>query len=350
MPLKQVLFYICIIIAFIVPVSALDSPPIMKTFITSSSANDANFFEQVSNLLMPHSGRSIPKEPDITNILVFALVGSSYNVEDRQTAQDFLSFLFYTGKAAEAYQQYLNAGEGLQPTNLDKLYGLAQQYYLAAESVFEKSQGFSTYLPEFVMFSLPARGKPEPSETFTQPTALPPSDPSKPYDDEEFRALADEWFSAYLLAETDAGYIEGDPFGPDSVIRILRGDGPPQAQYLYLLALKMNFSPEIHAHVSELASFFYAISQAGNEFTAFENEKVLPTTITRGRPEYDRAAGWYKAAQAALERSGLTKQGVKLPVFIGFDTALRLPLGVNPQFYDLLTSRSMRNDAKWAGI
>jgi hypothetical protein len=357
MPTKQILIVscICIIIAFTVPVNAnqnLESPPILKTYVASSPADDLRFFEQISDLLMPHSGSSIPKEPDVTHIQVFSLIGSSYNVEDSKTAQDFLSFLFYTGKAGEVYQQYLDArGIGLTPSNPGEIYDLSHQYYLAAKGVYEKCKECSTYLPEFVMYSLPMRGMPEAlRETYTQATTPVPSDPSKPYNDERFGILADEWLYAHLLSETDAGYVEGDLRGAHPSVRILRGNGPSQAQQIYMSAMGMNFSPEIHAYVSELISFFYAISQAGAEFNAFENEKILPTTITKGRPEYERASGWYKAAQDALERSGLVRQGVKLPVLPSFDAAYRLPLGVDPRFQNVLTPFLLSDQAREIGL
>jgi len=356
MPAKQIfiLSCICIIATLFVPASAdLESPPVLKEYVTYSPADDMHFFQQVSDLLMPHSGGKLPTEPDVTYMFtVFSLVGSSYNVEDWKTAQSLLSFIFYTGKAGEAYQQYLNAGQiGFVPGNYNEIYDLARQYHLAARKVYESCQKCSTYLPEFVMYSLPQKGTPKiKRDTHTPPTTLAPSDPTKPYDDERFDALADNWFYAYLLTETEAGYIAGYSLGEEPSVRILRGNGPSQAQQIYVSALGMNFSPEIQAYASELISFFYAISHAGNEFAAFEDEKVRPSTITKGRPEYDRASDWYKTAQKALDSSGLTRQGMKLPALISFSDALKLPRGIDPTFQEALTPYFLSDKAKERGI
>lgn len=177
------------------------------------------FFQQVYDLLMPHSGKPIPKGTDLTHIQVLSLVGSSYNVEDSKTAQELLTFLFYTGKAGEAYQQFLSAKQMRLAPIPDETYYIALQYYLTAQKVYQKCQECSTYLPEFVMYTISEKGTPQverEAETYKPPTdqaTLLPSDPSKPYDDERFGVLADVWLYTYLITETDAGHVEGDPRG-----------------------------------------------------------------------------------------------------------------------------------------
>jgi hypothetical protein len=332
----------------------IDTPPILKAYVSSSPADDTRFFEQVANLLMPYSGGSIPTGIAISPIQTFSLRGSSYNVKDWQTAQDFLLFFYYTGRASDIYQQYLDVGQGgVAPINREELYALAQQYYLIAKEVYQRCQGCSTYIPDFAMFSLPQKGEQmveKEINTQTQPISLKPSNPNKPYDDEQFGSLADLWFSLYLLNEIEAGYVEGAALGADPSVRILRGDGPELAQQIYFAALEMNFSPEIHAYVSELVPFFHAIAQAGGEFTAFESEKVLPTTMTKGKTEYQRSSGWYQEAQNALKRTELTKQGVTLPPLISFEEAFALPRGYNPTFASALTPFLLTDGARGSGF
>ena len=354
---KQRLIICCIcVIALMVPVHAteIDTSPVLKTYVSSAFADDTRFFEQVANLITPYSGRSIPTGMDVLPIQTFSLAGSSYNVEDWQTAQDFLLFFYYIGRASEAYQQYLDAGQGgVAPINREEIYNNAHQHYLMAKELYQQCQGCSTYIPDFVMFSFPRRGAQvteEETNTQAQPMLLKPSNPRQPYDDEQFGSLADLWFYLYLLDEIEAGYIAGDPRGADPSVRILRGDGPEQAQQLYAAALEMNFSPEIHAYVSELVLFFHAIAQAGPEFAAFESEKVLPTTMTKGKPEYSRSAGWYQEAQAALKKTELTKQGVTLPPFISFEEAFALPRGYEPTFASALTPFLLTDEARGQGF
>ena len=331
-------------------VQIFDSPPILKAYAPSSHADDTRFFERVNDLLMPYSGGSIPRGMDLAPIQMFSLAGSSYNVEDSETAQAFLYILYYTGKAGEMYQQYLDIGQGgLAPADQNELYNLAQKYYSTANGIYQRCKECKTHLPEFVMYSLPEKGTPAvggEAQTQTQTPILRPSDPNRPYDDEEFGTLADLWFYLYLLPELEAGIVDGHPSGADPSVRIIRGNGPSQAQQIYFAALDMNFSPEIHAYVSELVTFFNAISQAGAEFAAFEGEKVLPTTLTKGKPEYDRARGWYEAAQDALERSELTDQGVTLPIFISFEDALLLPRGYDISLQSALTPYLLTDEAK----
>jgi hypothetical protein len=202
------------------------------------------------------------------------------------------------------------------------------------------------------MFSFPKQGEQVIEEEVTtqaQTMPLRPSDPRKPYDDERFGVIADLWFTRYLLNELEAGYVGGYLLGADPSVRILRGNGPEQAEQIYTTALGMNFSPEIHAYVSELVLFFHAIGQAGPEFAAFENEKVLPTTMTKGRTEYLRSAGWYQKAQDALRRTELVNQGVTLPPLISFDEAFTLPRGYDPEFASALTPFLLADAARESG-
>ena len=343
---KQILVIACIctIIACIIPVHAIqisDSPPTLKTYVPSSHADDDRFFKQVSDLLMPYSGESIPRGMDLTSIQMFPLVSSSYNVEDFEVAQTFLNMLYYTGRAGEMYQQYLDVKQGgVAPIDPNDLYDLSQQHYNTAKGIYQRCQECKTYLPEFVMYSFPGKGDPAvetETEAPTPTSIMRPSDPSRPYDDEAFGTIADLWFYLYLLPELEAGYVQGHPSGEDPSVRIIRGSGPSNAQQIYFAALDMNFSPEIHAYVSELVTFFHAISQAGAEFAAFEGEKVLPTTLTKGTPEYERAKKWYQTAQAALKRSELTEQGVTLPAFVSFEEAFSLPRGYDISLQSALT-------------
>lgn len=330
----------------------IDNPPVLKKYVSSSSAQDTPFFEQVVNLVMPYSGGSMPTGMDISPIQTFSLLGSSYNVKDWQTAQDFLLFFYYIGRASEMYQQYLNVNQGgVAPIDPNDLYDSAQQYYAIAKDIYQQCQGCNTYTPDFVMFSFPQSGEPVvQKETNTEPILLKPSDPSKPYNDEQFGTLADLWFYLYLLDELETEDGEGEQRGAESSVQILRGKGPEQAQQIYAAALEMNFSPEIHAYVSELVLFFHAIAQAGAEFAAFENEKVLPTTMTKGKAEYDQSAGWYQKAQNALDKTGLSKQGVRLPPLISFVDAFALPRGYEPTFASALTPFLLSDDARGMGF
>ena len=195
------------------------------------------------------------------------------------------------------------------------------------------------------MYSLPRRGvfetPQQASQAYTAPADIKPSNPDQPYDDDTFATNADIWFFNYLIPENEAGYQIEDPRGADPSVRLLRGEGPAQAGQLYLRALSMNFSPEIHDYMVELLEFFHAFAQAGAEFSEFEKEKILPTTLTKGKPEYERASEWYQAAQKAIKRSKLDQQGVYLPPFIGFDAAYSISPGYDPVTHLALTPNLM---------
>ena len=89
--------------------SMLETPPVLKPYVSDSPADDTRFFETIKKLVSSLSSQSIPMGTDLTSIQLFALAGSAYNVKDWETAQSMISFLFYTGEAGKAYQEYQDA-------------------------------------------------------------------------------------------------------------------------------------------------------------------------------------------------------------------------------------------------
>jgi len=151
---------ICLLSAFLIvalPVTAnqtiLGSPPILKTYVASSPSDDERFFAKVTEFMAQLSGQPLPLSDEL---FFFTLLASGYNIENHNTAQQLINFLFYSAKAGEHYQQYeMNKGRYFTAINPEAESAIAQEYRLLAEKVFQSCDSCQEYYPDFVMYVLP---------------------------------------------------------------------------------------------------------------------------------------------------------------------------------------------------
>ena len=154
---------ICLICAFFItaPVGAasfdIASPPILKIYVPTTPSNDEYFFEQASAFLSQLSNQTLSSNIG-DELLFFPLLASGYNIEDYDTAQQLINFLFYSAQAGDHYRQYQRNRESFfTPINADGEYDIAKEYVGLAEKTFASCQACQEYYPDFGMYTLPEK-------------------------------------------------------------------------------------------------------------------------------------------------------------------------------------------------
>ena len=154
---------ICFICAFLIaaPVIAasldIASPPILKIYVANSSSDDEYFFEQVSAFMTQLSDQ--PLSSNIGDeLLFFPLLASGYNIENYETGQQLINFLFYSAQAGDHFRQYQrNKDSFFTPINAEGEYEVAEEYRSLAEKTFTACKACQEYFPDFVMYILPEK-------------------------------------------------------------------------------------------------------------------------------------------------------------------------------------------------
>ena len=154
---------ICLICAFFItaPVGAaslnIASAPILKVYVPNTPSNDEYFFEQTGTFLSQLSNQTLSSNVG-DELLFFPLLASGYNIEDYDTAQQLINFLFYSAQVWDHYMQYQrNKGSLFTPINADDEYNIAEEYRVLAEKTFTSCKACQELYPDFVMYTLPEK-------------------------------------------------------------------------------------------------------------------------------------------------------------------------------------------------
>ena len=133
----------------------IESPPNLKIYVANVSSDDEHFFAQVTEFMAQLSDQDLNVSEDLW---FFALLASGYNIEDHNTAQQLINFLFYSARAGEHYKQYLmNKDHFFTPISAEDEYLLAKEYQSLAEKTFDSCEVCQEYYPDFVMYTLPEK-------------------------------------------------------------------------------------------------------------------------------------------------------------------------------------------------
>ena len=164
--------YILLLIVLLIAVpcvaansAEIASPPVLKDYVASTPSVDDHFFEQVTGFMTRLSGGTVSSGDDFW---FFTLLASGYNIEEHELAQKLITFLFYTGKAGQHYEQYrANWEVRFTPVNANAEYTLAQEYLTLAKKVFDSCEACKELYPDFVMYSLPEKEQGSSAPQFT---------------------------------------------------------------------------------------------------------------------------------------------------------------------------------------
>jgi hypothetical protein len=143
----------------------VESPPILKTYVTSTPSVDDHCFEQVTDFMTQLSEATLSSGDEYW---CFTLLASGYNIEEHELAQKLIAFLFYTGKAGQHYEQYLSNWEvRFTPVNANTEYTLAEEYLALAKKTFDSCEACKEHYPDFVMYTLPKKEDSSSAPVFT---------------------------------------------------------------------------------------------------------------------------------------------------------------------------------------
>lgn len=247
-------------------------------------------------------------------------------------AQDVLAFLYYSGKAGEAYDNFFSEKNSVgSVTDGSAFYDLTETYYQVASAWWAL---IADQYPKVTLYSLPDKNALYPGEETTigtmleglkYPVILAQKDPnsSKPYEDEKTKTTIKRWIEDNL----DVLSNKTDKNGVSSGANFIMSDGVKDAKSTYVELTTRNVNPKFYDTANYINAFLYFLSMARENYDQYVSERTSLMLATDGQASYDKAKSYYDEARVALSLFKGDIPGVNntttLPIFPRIDEVER---------------------------
>ncbi len=253
----------------------------------------------LSNRTVPIGTQRMLLQSAYVNLRDMRVSAANYN-----KAQAALAFLYYSGKAGEAYDNYQSQKDSVGlVTDGSAYYDLAEIYYTTAEAWWAL---IAAEYPKVTMYSFPDKDEVYPDELSSvgtvleglkYPVLLVQKEPNstKPYEDEKVKTTIVRWLEDNLdvaLNKTDLdGVSQGGYF--------IMGDDLKDTKSTYIELTTKNVNPDFYDTANYINAFLYYLSLARENYDNFLSERRSLMLATDGQESYDAAKAYYDEARVA---------------------------------------------------
>jgi hypothetical protein len=284
-----------------IPVDLKDPDP------ASPYADDA-FMSDATSMIGQISNMSVPMRAERNQIY-----GAYIRLRDKNVSPglhpaglNIVAYLFYTAKAGESAEAFVQAKNQLSSTSDGSdYYKQAQDYHTAAAWFWKNIQDqFPNMSPWYLPDEMTLL---EETETSVSGTVLPGLDlpiamaqkdpnPASPYASEKVQTLFTRWVEDYVeyvpTGEEAGGLSNGTNF--------MNNDGVEHARATWKEVISENVDPDFYDTANYIGAFFYYLSQAKKYYDDYIQDRTSVSSTTTGEKNYAESEKYFNEANKTL--------------------------------------------------
>lgn len=337
---RILLITIALVCTFIMGCSAAFQPTFspmpmdMKNTSEGKSYSDDAFLAEATDIVSSISNKTLPTG-DLKNEVSGAylqFISDNVSPEFWEKAHNIVGFFYYTAKAGEAYEDYIQyRGSVSASTDGSEYYELSSRYYAEAVNYWN---AIKDLFPEASMYKMPGQNDEisvdevgASSGTVLEglemgiPMTQKEPDGKKLYTNDEFLTTTTRWFEDYVNdLESEVNISEQDKQSAGYIF--MNGDGIKETDYLYLNMVGMNVDKDFMDTANYVDAFFYFLSKSKESYDQYITDLTSVVSVQNGQTSYDTSKNYYLEAEKASEKfRELIPEGVNatLPVFPMFN-------------------------------
>jgi hypothetical protein len=309
-------------------------PEHLQEPVEGSEFQDDAFFKIADPVVKLLSNRTVPTGTQRMKVssAYMSLKGMSVSPENYEVAKATLEYLYYSGKAGEAYEDYFSQKKSVAAmTDGSEFYELVDVYHMTASNWFALITG---RYPNATPFILPAKDDPFPEEAsgsgilldgLKYPMNLVQKEPNpdKPYQDEEVVTTVERWIEDNLDTIPNQSDLQGMSQG----LYFMTSDGPRWAKSTYMSISSKNVNPDFYDTANYINAFMHYLAQARDYYDEYISERTNLLLISDGQDNYDMAKSYYDDAGVAftkfIDQLPAVNNTTTLPTFPTFDEISR---------------------------